>query len=53
MEWKMHFNKIAMMKMKLLNNYLDNWMKVNWMKVDHTACSAIKEKIYAIVRWGY
>ena len=42
-----------MMKLKLWNNYLDNWMKINWIKVDRAVCSAIKENIYAIVRLGY
>ena len=38
-----------MMKLKLSNNYLDNWIKVNWVKVDRAVCSAIEENIYAIV----
>ena len=38
-----------MMKLKLSNNYLDNWIKVNWIKVDRAVCSAIEENIYAIV----
>ena len=27
MEKKMHLNKISMMKLRLWNNYLDNWIK--------------------------
>ena len=26
-----------MMKPKLWNNYLDNWIKVNWIKIDRVA----------------
>ena len=28
-------------------------LKVNWIKVDRAVCSAVKENIHAIVRWGY
>ena len=41
------------MKVKLWSNYLDNWIKVNWIKVDCGVCSAVKENIHAIVCWGY
>ena len=46
MDWKMH----SMIKLKLWNNNLDNWIKVDWIKVDRVVCSAVKENIYAIVQ---
>ena len=40
MEWKMHFNKISMMKLWI--NYLHNWIQVNWINnVDRAVSSAI------------
>ena len=41
MEWKMHFNKTSMMKLKLWRNHLDDWIKLNWIKVDHAVCSVM------------
>ena len=46
-----------MMKLKLWSNYdLDNWTKVNWIKLDGAVCSAMglnKRKYLRIVHWGY
>ena len=41
MEWKMHFNKTSMMKLKLWRNHLDDWIKLNWIKVDRAVCSVM------------
>ena len=37
----MHFSKISLMKLKLWSNYLDDWIKVSWMKVERAVRSAM------------
>ena len=38
-----------MKKLKLWNNYLDNWIKVNWIKADRVLCSTIKELFVEVI----
>ena len=44
----MHFSKILIMKLKLWSNYLHDWIKVNWIKVDRAVCLAmgLNKRIY-------